>query len=138
MKTPGRPMSPSYFGISYSKNQMVPKCVPGQIRNQAMVLVRIFAIVGEDEIGRNCLLQFLEDRFDLGSAIRHKAVPERFEDWSTQPRRVDELSCRVLGLRGTRASRAEHDPVEHAVWVLRRQPQDCTSAANLNIVGMTA
>ena len=85
-----------------------------------MVLVRILAIVREDEIRRNCLLQFLENRFDLGSVIRHKAVSERFQDRATQARRANELSCCVLRLSSALTDRAENDPVEHTVWVLRR------------------
>lgn len=81
---------------------MVPKRVPGQIRDQPMVLMRILAIVGEDEIGRNPLLQFLEDRFDIGSNKRHKTVPEGFQDRPPQARRIDELSRRVLRLRRAR------------------------------------
>jgi len=96
---------------------MVPKRIPGQLRNQAMVLMRIPAVVGEDEVWRDRPLQFFKDRFDIGSNKRHKTVGEGLQDRPLQAQRINELSCRVSRLRRANSDCAEHDPMEHTAGV---------------------
>src|SRR5262245_5668224 len=98
---------------------MVPKRIPGQLRNQEMVLMRIPAVVGEDEVWRDSPLQVFKDRFAIASNQTHKTVVEGLPDPPLQAQRINELSCRVSRLRRASSDCAEHDPVEHTVRVFR-------------------
>ena len=73
---PGTPKSPSYLGISYSRIEMVAKCVPGQFRDNAVILVQVMPVMREDEIGLHFRLQLLEGLLDVGADVRKEAVAE--------------------------------------------------------------
>ena len=47
------------------QNQMVPKGIPGQFRDKAMVLMGVLAIVSEDKVRGDLVLQLFKDRFDF-------------------------------------------------------------------------
>ena len=70
----GWPRSPSYLGISYSRISSGSKGIPGQIGNQAMVLVPVIAVVSQDDVGRNTLLERFEILLDFGALVGEKAV----------------------------------------------------------------
>src|SRR5262249_33792948 len=64
------------------QNQVIPKGIPGQFRNQAVVLMRISAVMSKNHVWRDRLLQFFENCFDLGTYKRHEAVGEGLQQWS--------------------------------------------------------
>src|SRR5262245_46786595 len=66
------------------ENQMVAKCIPGHICDQAMVLVSVLAVVSKDEVGGNVLFQFFKSRLYFGSQGRHKPIRESPERKSSQ------------------------------------------------------
>lgn len=71
------------------KDQMIPKSVPRQLRNQPMILMEIVSKMGEDNIGTYRTLQFFKTCLDLRANIRKKAffkVPDHnlFFDRSRQ------------------------------------------------------
>jgi hypothetical protein len=62
------------------EDQVVTKGVPSQFRDQAVILMRVFTVVSENEVRRN-RLQLLKGRFKLGPHKRHKSILERLEHW---------------------------------------------------------
>ena len=59
------------------EDQMVAKRVPGQLRDEAMILVQIAAPVREDQVRGDLALEALEVLLDLGAVVREEAVAER-------------------------------------------------------------
>src|SRR6516162_8653365 len=55
------------------KYQMIPKRVPGQFRHQAMVLMRVVAVVSQNEVRRRGL-QFLKSCLHVPADKRHEGV----------------------------------------------------------------
>src|SRR5512138_3851857 len=73
-----RPEIAVELGDLVFENQVIPERVPRQIRQDAVILMAVVPIVGEDDIGR-CRLQRLEDPLDL-LIVRKEAVPEMLDD----------------------------------------------------------
>jgi hypothetical protein len=97
---------------------MVPKSVPGQFRQEAMVLVSILTIVRENEVRGNRQLQVLENRFHFAANEWHESVLEILEQWALDRSRTGkQLGC-ALCLNGPGTDSTEHDPVEHTAWIL--------------------
>src|SRR5208283_3201623 len=114
---------------------MIPKRIPRQFRYQAVVLMRVLAVVSEDEIGRNSL-QLLENRFHLGAYKGHESVSKGLEQWASQSGGADEELSRSSCLRCPDAIGTEYDPVKYAAGVLLGQPKDGATTANFDIVGV--
>ena len=57
----GLPEVTVVFGNLVFQDQMIAKCVPGQFRDQAVVLMSVFPVVRENEVRRDCLLQIFEN-----------------------------------------------------------------------------
>ena len=102
-----------------------------------MVLVRVPASVGEDEIRGDCLLQFFENRLNLGPEVGHETVAELLQHWPLQTATGEQLSA-MLRLRFPHSYGAEYHPVEFAARVLFRQAKNGAATTNFNIVGVTA
>src|SRR5690349_21647116 len=103
---------------------MVAKCVPGQLSNKPMVLMRVFPTVREDEIRRDCLFQILENRLYVCPGEWHKAVRKAPKQHAFKARRLDKPGDGLLCLAGTDVDGAEYDPVEDAILPLCREPED--------------
>src|SRR5262245_31653434 len=98
----------------------------------------IFAVMREDHVRRDCVLQLFENRFDLGTGKRQEAIGERLQQWPLESSGVDEQRSRVSSFSLPDAKGAEHHPVKHAALILLDQPQDGAATANFDIVGMGA
>src|SRR4029077_3677234 len=72
------------------QNQVIPKRIPGQFRDQAVVLMRISAVMSEDHVRGDRLLQLFENRFDLSTYKRHEAVGESLQHWPPESSGADE------------------------------------------------
>src|ERR1039457_3621456 len=119
------------------QNQMVPKCIPGQFRDQTMVLVRVLAVVSEDEVRGYCF-QVLENCLHFGTHKWHETVRESLQQWSLQIAGIDKHGGSAFGLDLPDSNGAENHPVKHRAWVLFRQPQNRATTTNFYIVGMGA
>src|SRR5262249_35231802 len=51
-----RPQVAVVFRNFVFQNQMRSKSIPGQFRDQAMILVQVVSVMSEDQVGRNFLL----------------------------------------------------------------------------------
>src|SRR6185436_3706552 len=58
------------------QNHVVPERVPGELRDQPVILVPIFAVMGEDEVRRHPPLDLLEEALHRLPLVRQEAVPE--------------------------------------------------------------
>ena len=61
------------------EDQVIPERVPGQLADQAVVLMEVVTGVREDELGVDPRLELLEDILDLGGRVRQISVPERMD-----------------------------------------------------------
>src|SRR5437899_7635297 len=99
------------------QNEMIAKCVPGQFRNQAMVLVGIFAVVGKDKVRGN-RLQLFEDRFDFRTDKRHESVLKFLQQGRLSNILSDKQSGPTLRFSGADSKCTEHYPMEQAIRIL--------------------
>src|SRR5271165_3543243 len=58
------------------QDQVVAKRIPGEVGDQAVVLVPVVAVVSEDEVGAELPLQGLELVLDLAAQEREEAIAE--------------------------------------------------------------
>src|ERR1700674_2006377 len=103
-----------------------------------MILMRVLAVVSENEIRRDRLLQFFKNRFQFGTRKRHESIGKRFEQRSLQPTRTDEQRSPTSRLGLSSPYRTENHPVKHAPWILLGQPQNSPATTNLDVVGVGA
>src|SRR5205823_11357455 len=94
----------------------------------------ILAVMSEDEVRGNGLLQFLEDCLHLGARKGHESVLKGFKKWPVQSIRAGKQRGCAFRLHGTRSNSTEHDPVEHAAWIMLGQTENCSAAANFDVV----
>ena len=105
------------------QNQMVAKGVPGQFRDKAMILMRIFAVMSEDQIRGDILLQYSsKTAFTSAPTKRHEPVRKVFQQRTLQAGAGKQHRA-TLRLRLPHTQGAEHDPVKVAVRILLGQPR---------------
>jgi len=68
------------FGDFVFQNQMIAERVPGQLGDQAMVLVCIFAVLGEYQIRPPLLQLFFKNSFDFCALEGEEAIAKIFDD----------------------------------------------------------
>ena len=62
------------------EDQVVTERVPGQLARQAVILMEVAALVGEDHVRRDLGLQILEERLDLAAVVRQEAVAKAAQE----------------------------------------------------------
>src|SRR5207247_2396431 len=115
---------------------MVPERVPGELRDEAMILMAVPSIVGEDDIGRGLLLQRFEVLLDLGADIREESVAKPLDDDLVVPRLGEEQPGAVSRLALAFRVGAEHDPVKAGLRASRSELQDRATAGDIEVVGL--
>jgi hypothetical protein len=105
-----------------------------------VILVKIAAIMSEDEVGRKVFFQLLEIIFDLCAIIGEVPIPEILEDELTARGLAQEepggASC-LLRPEPVRA-RAKHHPVNLHAAALSEELQERTPTTDFDIVTMSA
>src|SRR5439155_23478010 len=56
------------------EDEMIPKSIPGQIRQQAVILVPVVSMVRQDQVGIHLTLELFERVLDVAAVVRKKAV----------------------------------------------------------------
>lgn len=101
---------------------MIAERVPRQLRDQAVVLVEILPMRGENQVRKDGGSQLVEERHQVGAKVGEHALLEVLRDDLCLPRpgqeRVGTLQRLVLPLAGG----AQHHPVHADVGVLLEQP----------------
>ena len=99
------------------ENEMIPKRVPDQAGDLAMVLVRIILSMGENDIGIGTSLERLEPEFDLIALLGKESIPE-----------IHDFDCTICRARqkivrgGPRFLAALIDAAEHAPMNVEANP----------------
>ena len=99
------------------QNQMVAKSIPSQFREQPVILVRILAIMGEDEVRRNRLFQLFKYGLHFCSRKGQESVLKVLENRALQIGSPSEPLGALPSLFSSNSQRAEYDPVEYTIGV---------------------
>ena len=95
----------------------------------------IFAIVGENNIGRDHF-QLFENCFHFHTNPGHETVAELMQMRPTKFCAGKHV-CRLACLAFPYPERIENNPMKLAVGILLGQTQNCTTASDFNVIGMT-
>jgi hypothetical protein len=126
------------FGDLIFQYQMVSERVPGQLGDQAMVLVQVRTTMGKNHVRRYLSLQFLELFFNFAAKVREKPVPEPFYDYAFPLRLFQESLRALLGLFSSSLIGAEDYPVKDRIFMVFRQLEDRPAAAYFDVVAVRA
>src|SRR5690349_22884104 len=102
-----------------------------------MILVSIVARVRENEIRSRILLERFEKILDLGR-VGKKPIPEAEHCDSRASAAVEKETRRAARFPFSFGIAAEHDPTHLDCRIRLEQPEDCSTAANFDVVGMGA
>jgi hypothetical protein len=116
--------------------EMVPERVPGQLRDQSMILMQIHSMVGEYQLRIDLALQFLEVGFYFISDIGEEPVFEFLDDNRPPLGACKESGGAHPSLFFSIFACAEDYPIDKNVLVLADQLEDGPAAANLDVVAM--
>src|SRR6266446_130622 len=120
------------------EDKMIPPSVPGQLVDDAVILVQIFARVGQDQIRRESVLQVLEEFLNLNTLEWEEAVAE-IQDRDVFLSRAFQKEFRApAGLTFTLGFRAKNHPMKFQIETRLEKLQDCASATNLDVVRVSA
>ena len=133
-----RPEVAVIFGQLVLEDEVIPKRVPGQLREEAVILMAVASIMGEDHIGRNRMLQHLEVLLDLGTDVRKESVTKPLHDDLVSALRLQEQAGAVSRLPLPFRIRAEDHPVENGLRACRHKLEYRPAAADLDVVRMSA
>ena len=103
-----------------------------------MVLVQIFAVMGENDVWRHFTLKLFEALLDLCTTVGEKTVLEFIDNNRFVLNRAEELRCAVLRLARTDDIRAKYSPIYLDIWKFSGQTQHSSAATYLNIVAVSA
>jgi hypothetical protein len=117
---------------------VIAKRVPRQLAHQTVVLVKIVPALGEDYIGREDFLEFLEAFFDWRTKVGKESISKGFHNYCSVPRAVQESIRAALGFFGSRCIGTQHKPVKFDPLRLLNHPQQCAATADLDVVAVCA
>ena len=120
------------------QDEVISKGIPGQIREQAVVLVAILPVVGEDQIRFDLFLQLLKNFFDGRALEREKTVPEILNEYLRCAGPLQQGADACLCLAASWRRTTEDHPVNLQTWKLANQFQYGAAATNFDIIGMRA
>ena len=99
---------------------MIAKRVPRQLRDQAVVLMRIASAVSEDDPAR-LLSSVPRDGLHFRSDERHEAVGKGLQERAVKTRRADKQLGGLSRLAFSHSDGAEDDPVKLTLGILSRK-----------------
>jgi hypothetical protein len=117
---------------------VVAQGVPGQLGDQAVVLVGVGAAGDDDQVGVDLALEPLEYLLDLGPGPGEEAVPERLEHHRGLLDVLQEGGRAGHRLTLPDPGGRQHHPGDAQRNAGRGQVQDGAAAADLDIVGVRA
>ena len=111
--------------------------VPGELVDDAMVLVEIVPVMSKNEI-RLHRLQRLHEGFQGLALVREVAATEVLDDHVAPPVAPQERIGAGLGLGAAHPLGGQHHPVDLDLGMLLNQAQHGRATADLDVVGMRA
>jgi len=124
------------FGNLVLEDQVVTKRVPGELGDDAMILMLVGTVVGEDDVGRNPRFEPLKGSFDLREIAREETVAKRVKLHVWVLARRQEPVRAPLGLGPSVAVRREHHPVKLQLGVLLGPMKNGATTPDLDVIGM--
>lgn len=124
------------LGYLVFQNQVIPKRVPGQLTQQAMVLMQVMSIMCEDDVG-SYGFELFEIFLDLDPDVRKETIPKALDDDFLLLHRAQEgirAGYRFGGARGVVCP--EHDPMEACAGILLDQFQKSAAATDFDVVAV--
>src|SRR4051812_29553928 len=103
-----------------------------------MILVRIFAAMREDQVGRYFPLQLLEDGLDFSAVERQEAIGKALEQRFPAESAAGKQFGSPQGLGPPDAVSRKHHPAERTRGMLFGEPEDCAAATDFDVVRMAA
>ena len=100
------------LGYFKFEDEVIAPGVPGQLVDNAVILMQIFARVSEDQIGRELAFQFFEEFLDFGSLDREEAVAKTQNSHAFPRGALEEELGAATSLTLAFGSGAENDPVK--------------------------
>src|SRR5262245_57630976 len=120
------------------QNEMVAECIPRELRDLPVILMRIIAPMAEYHVGGHTLLQRLEPSLELGTVIRKKTIPEGRDIYSCADRVGEKRLGRCMRFLAAPTRGAEHGPVHLEAHAALNPAQDGRAGANLDVVRVGA
>ena len=117
---------------------MVAESVPGELGDQAMVLVGVVTAGDEDEVGRDRALEVLEHLLDLGPSPGEEPIPERLEHDGGLLDVLQERRGAADRLPFPDARGRQDDPSDVQREAAGGQVEDGPATADLDVVGVRA
>src|SRR5947209_19915867 len=117
---------------------MIPKGIPSQITQDAVVLMQVLAEVREDQAGVDQPLKILKGFLDFAPLRGEKAVTKIVNDNLAGPDSPQEKPRAVPGFPLTDFVTTEDDPNHADVLVTPEKAQKGPAAADLNVVTVGA
>ena len=119
------------------EHEVVPPGVPGEVRDEPVVLVPVVPVVGEDEVGRALALERLERLLHRRAGVGQEPVPELVHDDARARHARQEGRCGGARLGGPRRRRAEDHP-RHLDVPEGGEAEHRAAAADLDVVAVGA
>ena len=126
------------FGNFVFHDEVITESIPGKLAKKPMILMKIMAKVGKDEVGNKGAFEIFEGFFYGRANIGQKAVAKRFDDDPVIFNPAEECSrasfrfCCAVGI-GT-----EDEPVDFEFRALPNQFEYGPPATDLNVITVSA
>ena len=118
------------------QDQMVAKSIPGQFRNQTMVLMKVMPEMGEDQVRRKCFFQFLEALLHRSTAVGKKAIAEGLHHDRFFAHALQKRVRTPARFPGSLRIGAQNQPVILSPDRVGNQAQDGSATADFDVIAV--
>ena len=120
------------------ENHVISERIPGELRNESMILMEIIPKVRKDEIGGKIALQLFKRLLDRWPGIGKEPVTEVLHLDRRFSRPAKEKIGRSLRFPGSFRGTAEDNPTDLEIAVAIQQRQESTTTSDFDVVRMRA
>ena len=118
------------------EHEVIAEAVVGEVRDQPVVLVPVFAIVREHEVGPDLALQLLEEFLDRHRGVGEEAVAERLLHETPFAGHLQERARAFSRFLRPRFVPAQDHPGEPRNRQLAQEAEQSPAAADLDVVAV--
>jgi hypothetical protein len=134
----GRPQVGVKFRDLVFQDEVMTERIPGEIANQAVILVQIVAEVGENQVGLESSLQFLETFLDRYTFVKKETVAKGLHHHGFFSSAAQKSAGAKASFRRALGAGAEDHPIELEVRRLLGKLQDGSAASNFDVIAVGA
>src|SRR5580658_126285 len=117
---------------------MIAPGVPGKLVDDAVVLMKIVACVGENQVGREAVFQVFKEFLDLHTFIGKETVAKIQNGHVASRGAFQKEGGTTASFSFAIEAGAEDDPVEFQIAARAEKLKDGAAAADFDVVGMSA